>query len=293
LFGDISFDPADDAAVASMVSRCSALPLVQRGREMGLAIAASAEAAASPSVSVMTTGEKRIPKPGQSPLVIDLSALWAGPLAAHLLWLAGAEVVKVESRSRPDAMRQGDPALFALLNQGKASAVADLGDEAGRKALSRLIARADIVIEAARPRALRQLGIDARSLVQSVPGLVWITITGHGAEGEAANWTGFGDDCGVAGGLSAALEQATGSTAAAEAWRAWASGSACRIGLSMSGIAAQALSEERRDNPAALNDDLRRWAASQGQPFPARPSRTVSSEVRHLGADTAEWLGPC
>ena len=46
--------------------------------------------------------------------------------------------------------------------------------------------------------------------VGTTPGLVWITITAHGVQGEAANWIGFGDDCGVAAGLSAALHAATG-----------------------------------------------------------------------------------
>ena len=40
------------------------------------------------------------------PLVVDLSALWAGPLCAHLLGLAGARVVKVESLGRPDGARR-------------------------------------------------------------------------------------------------------------------------------------------------------------------------------------------
>ena len=39
------------------------------------------------------------------PLVVDLSALWAGPLCTHLLQLMGAQVIKVESTTRPDGMR--------------------------------------------------------------------------------------------------------------------------------------------------------------------------------------------
>ena len=41
-----------------------------------------------------------------SPLVVDLAALWAGPLAASLLTMAGARVIKIESRTRPDAARR-------------------------------------------------------------------------------------------------------------------------------------------------------------------------------------------
>ncbi|MCX5190797.1 CoA transferase [Streptomyces sp. NBC_00268] len=58
-------------------------------------------------------------------LVVDFSALWAGPLCAHLLGTAGARVVKVETPSRPDGARFGDPAFYDLLHAGHASVVLD------------------------------------------------------------------------------------------------------------------------------------------------------------------------
>lgn len=293
---------------AALVRQSEALALVARGREMGLALAAVDEAAPQhPASTVMTCGPQRNGA-RKAPLVVDLSALWAGPLAAHLLWLAGADVVKVESATRTDAMRQGDAALFARLNQGKASVALDLRENEGREALLGLIERADIVIEAARPRALRQLGIDANDLVRRCPGLVWLTITGHGATGPAADWVGFGDDCGVAGGLSAALRDATGQigfvgdaiadpltgiAAALAGWQAWQAGDAVRIGLAMRGVVAEAIAAEQQRDPAAFRDSLVRWAASVGQPFPDVSQRAVEAEVRPLGADTAQWCAPC
>jgi crotonobetainyl-CoA:carnitine CoA-transferase CaiB-like acyl-CoA transferase len=239
--------------------------------------------------------------------VVDLSAIWAGPLAGHLLWLAGAEVVKIESPARPDLIRRDDPATFELINQGKASLLADLTDRDQRDAVVALIRRADFVIESSRVRALAQLGIDAAALVRETPGLVWLSVTGHGASGEAAGWAGIGNDCGVAGGLSRALADAcgeigyvgdaiadplTGITAALEGWRAFRKGRAARIGLSMSAIAGQALNAERARDPAGLVVDLKAWGAAVGQPFPAVPRRPMDAPVRPLGADTAEWL-PC
>lgn len=293
---------------AALVRQAEALPLVTRGREMGLAMAAIDEALPLPPASdVMTRGPRR--SGGRDcPLVVDLSALWAGPLAAHLLWLAGAKVVKVESTVRPDAMRHGDPALFARLNQGKASVALDLRSDTGRATLVRLIEQADIVIEASRPRALRQLGIDADGLVRRCPGLVWLTITGHGATGLAADWVGFGDDCGVAGGLSAALRDATGQigfvgdaiadpltgiATALAGWQAFQQGEAVRIGLAMRGVVAEACAAETAQDAAALARSLDRWAACAGQPFPAVPLRPVEADVRPLGADTAQWAASC
>lgn len=220
--------------------------------------------------------------------MIDLSALWAGPLATHLLQLAGAQVIKVESPSRPDAMRGGDPGFFNLLNRGKSSVTLDLKDADGRAALLDLIRNADIVVEASRLRALLQLGIDADALVGEIPGLCWMTITGHGVRGAAANRVGFGDDCGVAGGLTAALVKAggtcgfvgdaiadplTGVTAARLAWDQWARGTGARTVLSMSGVVAAALADESARDSAALDNDLRAWAMAQRQPFPFSQAR--------------------
>jgi len=303
-----AFDVADDDAIAVKIAACDADRLVVRGRAMGLAIAAEHESApAEPACRLMTEGLAAARPTGRAPRVLDLSALWAGPLAAHLLWLAGAEVIKVESRTRPDAMRDGDGAFFALLNQGKASVMLDFATVEGREALRLLIARSDVVIEAARPRALAQLGIDADAIVRATPGLSWVTITGHGAEGEVANWVGFGDDCGVAGGLSAALRAASGSSAfvgdaiadpltgiraARAAWASWASGKGGRFGLSMRGVVAEALAEARSEDAAVLDRALVAWSAAAGSPFPIVRRRAVGS-VSPLGADTFAELAPC
>src|SRR5512142_3317833 len=113
---------------------------------------------------------------GGAPLVVDLTSLWAGPLCAHLLGLAGATVVKVESRARPDGGRAGTPAFFDLLHAGHLSVALDFGAPDDLAALRRLLARADVVLEASRPRALRQLGLDAEEYVAA--GAVWASLTG-------------------------------------------------------------------------------------------------------------------
>jgi len=88
-------------------------------------------------------------------LIVDLSAIWAGPLAGHLLWLTGAQVIKVESYKRPDMIRSSDPQTFEIINQGKDCIAVDLTNEAQRDALVALIRKADIVLEASRPRRRR------------------------------------------------------------------------------------------------------------------------------------------
>jgi hypothetical protein len=317
LLEDEWLDPADDATLAACIGRSDAHALVTRGRSMGLAIAAEHERrpalahtplfGRSGTAAVWTelaSGPRASIAARAAPRVVDLSALWAGPLAAHLLALAGAEVVKVESRARPDAMRDAEGDFYALINQGKATVAVDLADGREREALLSLIASSDIVIEAARPRALEQFGIDAGQIVRNTPGLVWISITAHGATGESAGWVGFGDDCGVSGGLSAALRSATGRTgfvgdaladpltgifASLAAWEAWAGGRAARLGLAMSHVVARCLADARYENPDALQSCLRTWQSACGQPFPSVPRRTVNARPQFCG-DIQEYM---
>ena len=185
--------------------------------------------------------------------------------------------------------------------------IVDLTKDADREKLIALIRGADFVIESSRVRALRHLGIDADLLVRETPGLVWLTVSGHGASGDAANWAGIGHDCGVAGGLARALADATGEVgyvgdamadpftgifAALEGWRAYKSGEAQRMGFAMSSVVAMALREERERDPAGLDRDLRLWAASIGQQFPKVPRRELLEPVHSIGADNALYL-PC
>lgn len=307
LFETDAIDGADDAAIATSVATCNAESLVMRGRGMGLAVAAEHETRvvrSNPCVQLAPGCLADVSRRSR-PRVVDLSALWAGPLSAHLLWLAGAEIIKVESRTRPDGMRSATQ-FYALLNQGKSSVAVDLGDHNDRLALRALIATADIVIEASRPRALAQLGFDAAEIVAMTPGLVWITITGHGATDEPANWVGFGDDCSVAAGLSGALREVTGSTgfvgdgigdpltgivAANAAWHAWQSGLGGRIGIALSDVVAHCLAQCREREPELLRQQLLDWAASVGRPFPSVARRHVGS-VSAMGEHTQAVLGP-
>lgn len=311
LFLDNEIAINDAEAIARAVARHECAELVERGRLLGLPVASADETPASPPIETIALGPHRTRAANHRPLVVDLSAIWAGPLSGHLFWLAGMEVVKVESLSRPDLIRRDDPQTFNLINQGKANAVIDLTEDGGTAALVQLIERADIVIESSRPRALRHLSIDANALVSRIPGLVWLTITGHGAQGEPANWAGIGNDCGVAAGLSRALADVTGEigyvgdaiadpltgiTAALEGWQAYKAGIAKRIGFSMSAITASALAEERMRAPEQLECDLRAWGNATGKPFPRVPQRPMLAKCREVGADTEKYFAtvrPC
>jgi hypothetical protein len=179
-------------------------------------------------------------------VVVDFSSLWAGPLCTRLLVDAGARVIKVESRSRPDGARAGPPTFFDLLNAGKESVVLDFETEG--PVLHDLVARADVVVEASRPRALAQFGITAERFLSEDNGpRVWISITGYG---RADPRVAFGDDAAVGGGLvvhddagpcfcaDAVADPLTGLVAADACVAALADGERVLIDLPLAGVAA-------------------------------------------------------
>lgn len=180
--------------------------LVDRAQLLGVP-AAPLPSGAGPGkgVSVDVAGEPVAPLPPSParPVVVDFSAMWAGPLCTRLLTDAGARVIKVESTQRPDGARAGDPAFYEWLHAGQESVAVDFDSAGGRRQLHELVAGADVIVEASRPRALRQLGVDAEAVVRSRAGVTWLSITGYGRRGEAANRVAFGDDAAVAGGLVA------------------------------------------------------------------------------------------
>src|SRR5262249_27702398 len=127
---------ADDelwAAVAGLVADRPAAVLDERAGPLGLPVGrlpAPASAPAAPDAAgawpladlavAATSAGPAVPRRLEGALVVDLSSLWAGPLCGRLLADAGATVVKVESRARPDGARRGPAAFFDLLNAGKA-----------------------------------------------------------------------------------------------------------------------------------------------------------------------------
>jgi hypothetical protein len=182
--------------------------------------------------------------------VVNLGALWAAPLAAHLLSLAGAEVVDVEDGHRPDAARTGMPSFYQALHAGSTLCRLDFRSADGREELRRRLADADVVIEASRPRALVELGGPAEVIQRDDRPRVWVRITGHGPA--QPHRVAFGDDAAAAGGLvawdgsrpafvgDAVADPLTGLLAAVAATALLRAGVSAVVDLSLSGSAAWA-----------------------------------------------------
>jgi crotonobetainyl-CoA:carnitine CoA-transferase CaiB-like acyl-CoA transferase len=251
-------------------------------------------------------------------VVVDLSSMWAGPLCARLLGLAGAQVIKVETPERPDGARAGDHRFFDWLHAGHRSVVVDFRSASGRAALAALLETADVVIEASRPRALAALGL-APETIPHPDGRVWLSITGYGRTGADRDRVAFGDDAAVAGGLvgwvgdaaaeaepvfcaDAIADPLTGVAGALAVARSVGAGGGELIDLSMRAVAAAfAAAPEPDHGPHEVRADGLHttvrcaWlGAEQAVLPPARPR--PNGRAAELGADTdavLSWLNRC
>lgn len=314
-------------AVAQRLARREPAALIEQGRLLGLAVADAAAglspgrawhdvvAIAHPATAAGSGGTATVSAPialaaaSRAPLVVDLSALWAGPLCGRLLHALGARVVKVESADRPDGARAGEPRFFDLLNAGKESVVLDFGSARGRRQLRELIARADIVIESSRPRALRQLGIVAEEVLAERPAITWLALSGYGRSARCEDWIAYGDDAGIAAGLSSLLHEVTGEWlvcgdaiadpltglhAALAAWSSWLDGGGRLLSLALRDVVAHAASFELPRDPAARQARHREWCEvlrACGQEAAPPRARAPSGAAAAMGHHTLRVLG--
>jgi len=234
-------------------------------------------------------------------LVVDLSSMWAGPLCARLLGLAGARVVKVESPDRPDGARAGNRDFYDWLHSGHLSAAVDF--RARRDPLAALLESADVVIEASRPRALAHLGLSPGAISHK-KGQVWLSITGYGRAGDRV---AFGDDAAVAGGLTgrdaagdpvfcadAVADPLTGMHGALAVCESLASGGGELIDLAMRDVAAAFAAAPGPDHgPHEVRPDGTVACLASGRTqeilAPRRPS-PPGKPAAELGADTGAVL---
>ncbi|GLS98892.1 CoA transferase [Sphingobium jiangsuense] len=124
--------------------------------------------------------------------VFDASAGVAGPYAAHLLSLAGADVIKVEPPQgewgRIIGRKAGTLGLpFLTFNRGKRSLAIDLKHPEGRELARHVAGRCDVVVESFRPGVMDRLGLGYEALGAGRPDLVYLSISGFGTRGPHAD----------------------------------------------------------------------------------------------------------
>lgn len=121
--------------------------------------------------------------------ILDFSPLLPGPYATMLLADMGAEVVRVESPTRPDLVKflepqvRGVSAAYHQLHHKKQTLELDLKQACAVEQVYQRVKEYDIVIEQFRPGVMKRLGLDYETLKAINPALIYCSITGYGQTG--------------------------------------------------------------------------------------------------------------
>ncbi|MDM0014352.1 CoA transferase [Variovorax sp. J22P168] len=124
--------------------------------------------------------------------ILDFTRVLAGPLSTALLADLGAEVIKIEPPQGDDyraigPMKNGQSALFTVMNRNKKSLVLDLKQPQAVALVRQLAERADVVVENFRPGVAERLGIGPEALSRLNPKLVYVSVSGFGQTGPYAH----------------------------------------------------------------------------------------------------------
>jgi crotonobetainyl-CoA:carnitine CoA-transferase CaiB-like acyl-CoA transferase len=127
--------------------------------------------------------------------VLDLSRLVAGNMLSLQLGDFGADVIKVEP-PEGDPLRDwkddGKSLHWKTYCRNKRSIVLNLRNDAAKRALLRLAANADVLIENYRPGTLEEMGLGPDVLLATNPRLIVARVSGFGQTGPYAPLPGFG-----------------------------------------------------------------------------------------------------
>jgi crotonobetainyl-CoA:carnitine CoA-transferase CaiB-like acyl-CoA transferase len=155
----------------------------------------------TPPRPTITADDPSLPLAGVR--VLDLTAWWAGPIAAGALAALGADVIHVESVSRMDGMRATGAGTgmegpwwersshYLCSNTNKRSLTLDLGSEEGLALLRALIAESDAVLENFSPRVLGNFGLEWERIQEINPRCLLVRMPAFGLSGPWRDNVGF------------------------------------------------------------------------------------------------------
>ena len=137
--------------------------------------------------------------------VLDLSRVLAGPWCTQTLADLGAEVIKIERPGSGDDTRGWGPpflkdrqgrdtaeaAYFLGANRNKRSVTIDIAQPAGQLLVQRLAATCDVLVENFKVGDMARYGLDAATMRQRHPRLVYCSITGYGQTGPYRERAGY------------------------------------------------------------------------------------------------------
>lgn len=120
--------------------------------------------------------------------VLDLTRILSGPFCTMKLGDMGAEVIKIEQPGKGDDTRtwgppfiKGESAYFLSVNRNKKSVTLDLKSEEGKKILTKLIRRCDVLVENFRTGVMDKLGFSYETTAKLNPRIIYCSISGYGS----------------------------------------------------------------------------------------------------------------
>lgn len=136
-------------------------------------------------------------------LVADFTWVGAGPYSTKMLADFGAEVIKIESGVRPDALRRNPPfkdkkpglnrsGYFANRNTNKRSLQIDMNNEKSRELVKKLIAKADVVSNSFTPNTMEKWGLGYEEVRKLKEDIIFICMPMQGTTGPHKDFMGFG-----------------------------------------------------------------------------------------------------
>ncbi|MCL5962543.1 MAG: CoA transferase [Chloroflexi bacterium] len=128
--------------------------------------------------------------------------MWAGPLCTRVLADLGAEVIKIESPTRPDGTRRS-PQLFDSLNRNKLGITLDLTTPISRDCFKELVRKCQVVVESFSPRVMVNFSLTYTTLRVVKPDLIMLSMPAYGSTGPYANYVAYGPGIEASSGLAA------------------------------------------------------------------------------------------
>jgi crotonobetainyl-CoA:carnitine CoA-transferase CaiB-like acyl-CoA transferase len=144
--------------------------------------------------------------------VLDFCWVGAGALVTKLLAEHGAEVIKVESRARPDNLRVSPPyreggawlessGYFASRNNDKKSLALNMRTARGRELARTLAEQVDVVANNFRPGVMERWGLGYDAVAAANPSVVYLSMPMQGSDGPNSGYIGFGSTIAALAGL--------------------------------------------------------------------------------------------
>ena len=126
--------------------------------------------------------------------VADFTWALVGPITTSSLCVWGAEVIKIEGRSRPDSRRIAPPfkdnvvgvnrsATFNPYNTGKLSVALNLAHPRGVEVAKRIVAWADVVVDNFAGGAMKRMGLGYEEMKKVKPDIVMLSSCPMGQTG--------------------------------------------------------------------------------------------------------------